>query len=94
MLSRFKKELELLERHALMLKLVIEHEPIGIIKLSELCGMPMHKIRYSLRVLEGSGMIKPSKKGAVTTKKALKFIEELPAELRSVEKRIEKLLST
>jgi len=93
MLSGFKKELELVERHALVLKLLMKNQPIGIIKLSELCSMPMHKVRYSLRVLERSGMIMPSKKGAVVTKKGLEFAKKLPAELKGIEQRIAKLYS-
>jgi predicted transcriptional regulator len=78
MLSRLEEEIELLERHIRILKFVIENEPIGIIKLSEASGMPQHKIRYSLRVLEQSGMICPSRRGAVTTEKASVFLRELP----------------
>ncbi len=74
MFSRLEEEIELLERHMKILKLVIENEPIGIIKLSEKSGMPQHKIRYSLRVLEHNGMIKPSQRGAVTTEEAKHFL--------------------
>jgi predicted transcriptional regulator len=88
MLSRIEDELELLERHIKILKLVIENEPIGIIKLSEISSMPQHKIRYSLRVLEQSGMVKPSQRGAVTTERAKRFLSELP---NNVEILIEKI---
>ncbi|MFQ6136057.1 MAG: helix-turn-helix domain-containing protein [Candidatus Hydrothermarchaeales archaeon] len=84
MLSKVEDELELLERHVKVLQLVLKNEPIGIIKLSELSGIPQHKIRYSLRMLEQNGIIKPSPQGAVTTRKATKFIEALPKRLEEL----------
>ncbi len=91
MLSRLEEEIELLERHIRILKFVIESEPIGIIKLSEASKMPQHKIRYSLRVLEQSGMIKPSRRGAVTTEKARVFLKELPERFESFVSKIQRL---
>jgi predicted transcriptional regulator len=91
MLSRIEDELELFERHLQILKLVIEKEPIGIIKLSEIGGMPQHKIRYSLRILEQSGMIKPSQRGAITTQKAKSFLKNLPEKLKSLVWKIQNL---
>ncbi len=88
MLSNLINEAELLERHVLILKLVMEHEPIGILKLSELSEIPQHKVRYSLRILEQKGVIKPSSKGAVSTKKAARALESLPGELRNISKRL------
>jgi predicted transcriptional regulator len=91
MLSRVEEEIELLERHMKILRLVIESEPIGIIKLSEASKMPQHKIRYSLRVLEQNGMIKPSQRGAVTTEKAKNFLRDLPKKLSPLFKKIKEL---
>jgi predicted transcriptional regulator len=91
MLSRVEEEIELLERHMKILRLVIESEPIGIIKLSETSKMPQHKIRYSLRVLEQKGMIKPSQKGAVTTDEGKRFLEDLPKNLGPLFKKIKDL---
>jgi predicted transcriptional regulator len=88
MLSRVEDEVELLERHLEILKLVIENEPIGIIKLSEMSRTPQHKIRYSLRILEQNGMINPSRQGAVTTEKARQFLKELPRKLDALTNRI------
>ncbi len=91
MLSKIEEELELLERHLDILKLVLENEPIGIIKLSEISRTPQHKIRYSLRLLEQNGMIKPSPRGAHTTDKAKDFLSKLPLILSQLVKKIEKL---
>ncbi|MEA2053940.1 MAG: hypothetical protein U9O96_02305 [Candidatus Thermoplasmatota archaeon] len=52
LMGRVLSEFYLLERHIKMLKLIVNEEPIGIIKLSENTGLPEHKVRYSPRVLE------------------------------------------
>jgi predicted transcriptional regulator len=91
MLTRIEDELELLERHIKILNLVIQNEPIGIIKLSEISRLPQHKIRYSLRVLEQNDMIKPSQRGAVTTEKAKVFLDELSLKIDVILKKIQSL---
>jgi len=88
MLSRIEDELELLERHLEILRLVIGNEPIGIIKLSEMSNTPQHKIRYSLRILEQHNMIRPSRRGAVSTDRAHQFLSELPSRLNEISKKI------
>jgi predicted transcriptional regulator len=75
--SKIESEIELLERHVTMLKAIMEHEPIGIISLSQLTKIEQHKVRYSLRILEHEGLIAPSPKGAVTTEKVQPFFDEL-----------------
>ena len=75
--GRIEYELELLQRHVQILKIIINNEPIGIIKLSNLSQFPQHKVRYSLRILEQEGLIEPSPDGAVTTEKFKKFMPKL-----------------
>ena len=75
--NKIESEIHLLERHVTMLNTIVAHEPIGIIRLSELLGIPQHKVRYSLRILEQEGLILPSPEGAVTTDKVQLFYEEL-----------------
>ncbi len=70
-------ELELLERHIRMLRTLRENEPMGIIRLSESLKIPQHKIRYSLRMLEKEGLIKPTPEGAICSPEAEKFIFDL-----------------
>lgn len=65
LLDQIETELELTERHLIVLKKVIEAGPIGILKLAEETGMQNHKVRYSLRVLEQAGLIKASAQGAI-----------------------------
>ncbi len=67
MLGRMQAEVELLARHIRVLRAVMDHQPIGIMKLSELLDEPFHRIRYSLRVLEQTGYIQASPAGAVAT---------------------------
>lgn len=91
-IDRVEKEIDMLTRHFQILQLVIQHEPIGIVKLSQHTGYPHHKVRYSLRVLEEESIIEPSQEGAVTTDKTQKFvnahadvIDEILARLEAME---------
>jgi predicted transcriptional regulator len=67
MLQKMKDEIELLSRHVIVIRAVMEHQPIGIMKLSELLDLPFHRIRYSLRVLEQLGYIRATPAGAMAT---------------------------
>ena len=84
-------ELEMLERHLLILKQVVENEPIGILKLAEETNIPSHKVRYSLRVLEQEGLIKASAPGAVTTEQTGLFLEKLEGMIEDLSRRSEEL---
>ncbi len=75
--SKIEAEVKLLQRHVAMLKAIMENQPIGIIRLSELLNFPQHKVRYSLRILEQEGLIKPSPEGAVTTDRLEEFLDYL-----------------
>lgn len=92
MLSNLRREIELLNRHVLILDLVMNNAPVGIIKLSAMSGLPQHKVRYSLRVLEHNGVIKPSQRGAVATRKAKSYKEKLYNEALGMKKDFEELL--
>ena len=67
----------MLERHLEVLRMVIEREPIGIVKMSNETGYPHHKVRYSLRVLEEENLIEPSSQGAITTDRTSEFVADL-----------------
>ena len=67
----------MLERHLQVLRMVIENEPIGIVKMSNETGYPHHKVRYSLRVLEEENLIEPSSQGAITTDRTQEFVADL-----------------
>lgn len=89
--SKIESEVELLQRHVQMLKAIRDHEPIGIIRLSELLDFPQHKVRYSLRILEQEGLINPSPEGAVTTEKLKQFMDHLKVILDDMEKTVKEL---
>ncbi|CQH55861.1 HTH domain protein [Halobacterium hubeiense] len=77
MIDRLEKEVDMLERHLQVLRMVIENEPIGIVKMSNETGYPHHKVRYSLRVLEEENLIEPSSQGAITTERTSEFVDDL-----------------
>ena len=81
MIDRLEKEVDMLERHLQVLRMVIENEPIGIVKMSNETGYPHHKVRYSLRVLEEENLIEPSSQGAITTDRTHEFVDELDDKL-------------
>jgi predicted transcriptional regulator len=81
MLQKMKDEIELLSRHLEVAKAVADHQPIGIMKLSELLDLPAHRIRYSLHVLEQLGYIRASPEGAVATPRTLELFQHLNGDL-------------
>ncbi len=89
--GRVQHELELLKRHVIVLKKVMESGPIGIMKLSLETGIPDHLVRYSLRVLEQQGLIAPSTQGAVATRSVNEAYVELRDELERIEIMIDEI---
>ncbi|PSQ18431.1 hypothetical protein BRD00_05055 [Halobacteriales archaeon QS_8_69_26] len=89
MIDRLEKEVDMLERHLQVLSMVIENEPIGIVKMSNETGYPHHKVRYSLRVLEEENLIEPSSQGAITTERTEEFVGELDEKLGEIVGKIE-----
>ncbi len=89
---RVQHELELLKRHIVILKKVIDSGPIGILKLSLETGMPDHLVRYSLRVLEQQGLIEPSTQGAVATKSAEEAYLEFKTEIEKIGEMLKEIM--
>ncbi|MBP2146824.1 putative transcriptional regulator [Methanofollis sp. W23] len=81
MLEKLKTEIELQARHLEVLRVVAANQPIGIMKLADLLGLPYHRVRYSLRVLEGMGYIRASPSGAVATGRALEYLDGLDGDI-------------
>ena len=90
-MEKMTSELELIERHVMMLRATRENEPIGIIRLSEILGIPKHKVRYSLRLLENEGLISPSTEGARVTDKFDEFMKSVETALEDLRERIDRL---
>jgi predicted transcriptional regulator len=89
MIDRLEKEVDMLERHLQVLKMVIDSEPIGIVKMSNETGYPHHKVRYSLRVLEEENLIEPSSQGAITTERTSEFVDELDDKVDQIIQKLE-----
>jgi predicted transcriptional regulator len=69
--------------------MVIENEPIGIVKMSNETGYPHHKVRYSLRVLEEENLIEPSSQGAITTEETEGFVNDLGGKVDDIIEKLE-----
>lgn len=91
-LDSLANEIELLERHIAILNIVKKSQPVGLIRLSEMTGIPKHKVRYSLKLLEKDGIIKATVDGAVVTDRYEWFMDQVRTqmpELHSMLDRIE-----
>jgi predicted transcriptional regulator len=84
MIDRLEKEVDMLRRHLEVLRMVIDSEPIGIVKMSNETGYAHHKVRYSLRVLEEESLIEPTSQGATTTDQTSGFVDELDGRIDAV----------
>ena len=91
MIDRLEKEVDMLERHLQVLKMVIESEPIGIVKMSNETGYPHHKVRYSLRVLEEENLIEPSSQGAITTDRTEEFVADLDGKIDEISDKLDEM---
>ncbi|MFC3956886.1 hypothetical protein [Halovivax cerinus] len=91
MIDRLEKEVDMLERHLQVLKMVLENEPIGIVKMSNETGYPHHKVRYSLRVLEEENLIEPSSQGAIKTEETEEFVADLDGKIDTISETLERM---
>ena len=95
-LKKSVEELKIALRHVKIMKVVMGNQPVGIFKLSKLVNMPSHKVRYSLRILEQSGIVKPTKRGAVIREdanlnKIKDDLNEIKKLVGEIEKELEKI---
>jgi predicted transcriptional regulator len=79
--DRILAELELLARNVDILERLSDNHPMGIIRLSEALKLPIHKVRYSLHLLERQGVIEPSAEGAVVTERAQEYLRDMERSL-------------
>ncbi len=91
--SKLESEMDLVGRHMKILKQIIESQPIGIIKLSQMVNIPEHKVRYTLRVLEQERLIEPSPEGARPTKKVKREIKAVRQSLEKIVDDANKIIS-
>jgi predicted transcriptional regulator len=91
MVDRLQNQVEKEERDLTILRAVIEEGPIGIVKLSERTGLPEHKVRYSLRMLENDEFIQPTPDGAIPAEDIEERVERINSGLTELIDRLEKL---
>lgn len=92
-IGSISEEFALLERHIMILKTVKFNQPIGLIKLSAMTGIPKHKVRYSLKLLEKEGIIKATQDGAVVTDRYDDFLKNISEYVKGLYSKVEELLS-
>lgn len=88
MIDSVEEEVDILERHLYVLQMVVNNEPIGIVKMSNESSHAHHEIRYSLRILEEENLINPTQQGAVSTDQTPSFIENLDEQIDEMQARI------
>jgi predicted transcriptional regulator len=91
MIDRLEKEVDMLLRHLQVLRIVIENEPIGIVKMSNETGYEHHKVRYSLRVLEEESLIEPTSQGATTTDQTTAFVGDLGENVNEISDKLDRM---
>ena len=77
MVERLENQVEKEQRDVRILRAVIEHGPIGIVRLSEVTDLPEHKVRYSLRMLEEDELVEPTPNGAIPADDVEERIEDI-----------------
>jgi predicted transcriptional regulator len=91
LIDRIAGELDLLARNVDIVERLAGNPPMGIIRLSEAMHLPIHKVRYSLHLLEREGVIQPSADGAVVTDRAKEYFAALDSSLNRMTATIQHL---
>ena len=89
MIDRLEDEVSVLLRHLHVLEMVIDNEPIGIMKMSNESGYEHHEVRYSLHVLEEESLIEPTNHGAVPTDRTSGFVDQLDEKIDTVIEKVD-----
>ncbi len=63
--NELESALSTIERHISILRILLNEQPVGIVRISRETGIPEHKVRYSLKVLERERVIEASSQGAL-----------------------------
>jgi predicted transcriptional regulator len=91
MIERLTDQVSKEARDLQILQAVIDHHPIGIVRVSKETGIPEHKVRYSLRMLENDGLIDPTQQGAVPADDIEERVAEINAGLDELADRVRAL---
>lgn len=92
MIQRLADQLEKESRDLRVLAAVVEHHPIGIVRLSKETDIPEHKVRYSLRMLESDELVEATPQGAVPSGDIEERVSELNAGIDALVERLEALV--
>lgn len=90
-MDRLTEQVDKEARDLQILTAVIDYGPIGIGSLAEETGIPEHKVRYSLRMLENDGLIEPTPQGAVPADDVADTVAEMNDGLDRLVERLEDL---
>jgi len=92
-MERLRDQVEKESRDLSILGAVIDNGPIGIVRLAEETGIPEHKVRYSLRMLEDDGLVEPTPQGAIPADDIEDRVADINAGLDRLIERLEELES-
>ena len=81
----------MLLRHLHMLEMVINNEPVGIMKMSNESSYEHRVVRYSLRILKEESLIEPTSRGAVTTDRTGDFVDQLDGKIDTVSEKLDSM---
>jgi predicted transcriptional regulator len=88
MIQRLEKQLAKEARDLQVLEAVIDHSPIGIVRLAQETDIPEYKVRYSLRMLENDDLIDPTPQGAVPVENIDERVAAINAGLDGLSERV------
>jgi predicted transcriptional regulator len=94
MIERLTDQLGKEARDLRILAAVIDHQPIGIVRLSKETEIPEHKVRYSLRMLENDGFIEATQQGAIPAEDIAERVGDVNEGLDGLAERLAALRST
>ena len=89
MLRKLKRELELVHRHVILLKLIKTKGPIGVRKASRALNLKPHEVRYSIKVLKTHNLIEQTTRGVKLTTDDLTNLHKDFNELKKLLKKLE-----
>jgi predicted transcriptional regulator len=91
MIQRLVDQLEKEARDLTVLGAVVEHRPIGIVRIAKETDVPEHKVRYSLRMLENDDLIEATPQGAIPAEGIEERIADMNAGIERLVERLEAL---
>ncbi len=90
-MERLSNQVEKEGRDLTILEAVINNGPIGIVRLSEETGIPEHKVRYSLRMLEDDELVDPTPQGAIPADDIDQRVADINEGIETLVDRLEEL---